>query len=144
MIGFVVGVLIVVGFMCVVMIVKGNKMNEFDIVDVLKLFDKFYEDWCDEVLFDVYVVFFEEVMECFFILLFNDEKCEGIFVCVVCYLLFFMLEMKYDSGIGWLSFFDLIEGYIGIKCDFKFLLLCIEYYCICCGGYQGYVFSDGL
>lgn len=73
----------------------------------------------------------------------NDEKREGIYACKGCDLPLFTSDTKYDSGTGWPSFFDVIEGNIGTRVDKKLFLPRTEYHCIRCGGHQGHVFTDG-
>jgi len=73
----------------------------------------------------------------------NDNKAEGTYVCNGCELPLFKSETKYDSRTGWPSFFDVIEGSIGIKVDNKLFRARTEYHCLRCGGHQGHVFKDG-
>ena len=73
----------------------------------------------------------------------NDEKREGTYVCKGCDLPLFKSNMKYDSGTGWPSYFDVIEGSIGTTVDNKLFLPRTEYHCIRCKGHQGHVFKDG-
>jgi len=73
----------------------------------------------------------------------NDEKRSGTFVCSGCALPLFTSEAKYDSGTGWPSFFQPIEGAIETKRDFKMVVPRTEYHCSRCGGHQGHVFKDG-
>ena len=73
----------------------------------------------------------------------NNEKRPGVYVCAGCEQPLFTATHKYDSGTGWPSFFDVIEGAIGTKRDFKLLLPRTEYHCSRCGGHQGHVFKDG-
>ena len=73
----------------------------------------------------------------------NHEKREGTFICAACYLPLFESKMKYDSGTGWPSFFDVIKGHVGTSTDFKLILPRTEYHCARCGGHQGHVFEDG-
>ncbi len=73
----------------------------------------------------------------------NNEKRVGEFVCAGCNLALFTSSKKYDSGTGWPSFFDTIEGRVGTKRDFKLILPRTEYHCARCGGHQGHVFNDG-
>jgi len=73
----------------------------------------------------------------------NDEKRTGQFVCAGCGLALFNSDMKYDSGTGWPSFFDVIEGRVETKTDFKLVLPRTEYHCARCGGHHGHVFKDG-
>lgn len=73
----------------------------------------------------------------------NDEKRDGTFICAACYLPLFESETKYDSGTGWPSFWDYIDGHLGTKRDFKLIIPRTEYHCARCGGHQGHVFDDG-
>ena len=73
----------------------------------------------------------------------NDNKAAGTYVCAGCALPLFKSEQKFDSGTGWPSFFDVIEGAIGTKADRKLIALRTEYHCARCGGHQGHVFNDG-
>jgi len=73
----------------------------------------------------------------------NDEKRKGMYHCAGCDLPLFSSEMKYDSGTGWPSFFDKIDGAVETKIDFKLIYPRSEYHCARCGGHQGHVFKDG-
>ncbi len=73
----------------------------------------------------------------------NDEKRKGVYQCAGCDLPLFTSEMKYNSGTGWPSFFDKIEGAVETKTDFKLIYPRTEYHCARCGGHQGHVFKDG-
>lgn len=73
----------------------------------------------------------------------NDEKREGEFACAGCNLVLFKSKQKFDSGTGWPSFFDTVEGRVATKRDFKLILPRTEYHCARCGGHQGHVFNDG-
>lgn len=74
---------------------------------------------------------------------FNNEKRDGTFVCAGCELPLFKADKKYESGTGWPSFFNYIEGSLGMKEDNKLFSKRTEYHCIRCGGHQGHVFKDG-
>jgi len=73
----------------------------------------------------------------------NDEKRAGQFACAGCDLVLFTQDQKFDSGTGWPSFFDTIEGRVATKTDYKLLVPRTEYHCARCGGHQGHVFKDG-
>jgi len=73
----------------------------------------------------------------------NDEKRDGDFACAGCGLVLFNSQQKFDSGTGWASFFDKIDGRVETKTDFKLLVPRTEYHCARCGGHQGHVFKDG-
>ncbi len=73
----------------------------------------------------------------------NDEKREGTYVCAGCGLPLFKSEKKFNSGTGWPSFFDVIDGAVNTKVDRKLFMARTEYHCSRCGGHQGHVFNDG-
>ena len=73
----------------------------------------------------------------------NDEKRKGTYVCAGCELPLFTSEQKFDSGTGWPSFFDVIDGAVETKVDRKLFMARTEYHCSRCGGHQGHVFNDG-
>lgn len=73
----------------------------------------------------------------------NKEKRVGTFHCAGCDLPLFSSETKYESGTGWPSFWDVIDGAVGTKADNKLWMKRTEYHCARCGGHQGHVFNDG-
>ena len=73
----------------------------------------------------------------------NDEHRDGIFACAGCELPLFESAAKFDSGTGWPSFFQGIEGNVGTSRDFKLIFPRTEYHCARCGGHQGHIFDDG-
>ncbi len=73
----------------------------------------------------------------------NNEYRAGTFACAGCGTALFSHSMKFDSGTGWPSFFEVIPGSIETKTDFKMILPRTEYHCANCGGHQGHVFKDG-
>jgi len=73
----------------------------------------------------------------------NDEKRAGTYVCAGCALPLFSHETKFDSGTGWPSFFEYIDGALDTKTDYKMIVPRTEYHCSRCGGHQGHVFKDG-
>ena len=73
----------------------------------------------------------------------NQENRDGEYHCAGCDLRLFTSAMKYESGTGWPSFFEKIEGHIETKRDFKLIWPRTEYHCARCGGHQGHVFDDG-
>lgn len=72
-----------------------------------------------------------------------EIKTVGTYVCSGCALPLFKSETKYDSGTGWPSFFQPIDGALGTKVDRKLFVARTEYHCGRCGGHQGHVFKDG-
>lgn len=73
----------------------------------------------------------------------NNEYRVGTFHCVACGTALFRSENKYESGTGWPSFFQYIEGNVEFKTDYKLILPRTEYHCATCGSHQGHMFDDG-
>jgi len=71
------------------------------------------------------------------------EHRQGKYVCAGCGHLIFVSAAKYDSGTGWPSFFEVVEGGVGYKADDTLASPRIEYHCARCGGHMGHVFNDG-
>lgn len=73
----------------------------------------------------------------------NNEKRLGTYVCANCGTKLFLSSTKFNSGTGWPSFFEAINGSIATKEDYKLSQMRTEYHCAKCGGHQGHVFNDG-
>lgn len=73
----------------------------------------------------------------------NAEKRAGTFICAACNNPLFSSTTKYESGTGWPSFWQPLEGKVETKKDFKLVWPRTEYHCARCGGHQGHVFEDG-
>ena len=73
----------------------------------------------------------------------NREYRAGVYVCAGCGLPLFQSDKKFDSGTGWPSFSEAIEGAFETRTDFKLILPRTEYHCTRCGGHHGHVFNDG-
>ncbi|MDY7115596.1 peptide-methionine (R)-S-oxide reductase MsrB [Halomonas sp. SSL-5] len=73
----------------------------------------------------------------------DKETRAGEYRCAGCDLVLFESAMKYDSGTGWPSFFDHVEGHLLTSVDFFLVFPRTEYHCARCGGHQGHVFDDG-
>jgi peptide-methionine (R)-S-oxide reductase len=72
-----------------------------------------------------------------------DEHRNGVFACAGCDLPVFESDKKFDSGTGWPSFWQEIEGNVAFKEDRAFFMLRTEEHCRRCGGHLGHVFDDG-
>lgn len=71
------------------------------------------------------------------------ESRAGTYVCAGCALPLFRSETKFESGTGWPSFYDHIEGAVDTKTDLRLWTPRTEYHCVRCEGHQGHVFEDG-
>ena len=52
-------------------------------------------------------------------------------------------DSKFDSGCGWPSYDQSIEGAIEYRKDATYGMVRVEIVCSNCGGHQGHVFDDG-
>ena len=101
------------------------------------------EEWKKKLDPEVYYILREEGTERAFSSQLNNEKRKGIFYCAGCNKPLFTSDTKFDSGTGWPSFWDSIQGSVETKVDFKLIVPRTEYHCSRCGGHQGHVFNDG-
>ena len=71
------------------------------------------------------------------------EKRPGTFTSVGCGLSLFKSGPKFESGTGWPSFFEPIEGAVATSVDRSYFMERTEVHCRRCGGHLGHVFPDG-
>ena len=73
----------------------------------------------------------------------NVEKRAGQFLCAACGQVLFSSDTKFDSGTGWPSFDQAIEGAVATTVDRSHGMTRIEVHCSRCGGHLGHLFDDG-
>lgn len=105
--------------------------------------EKSAHDWKQILPAERYKILFQEGTEPAGSSPLDKIKSAGTFICAACYLPLFKSSMKYDSGTGWPSFYDVIPDRVGTKTDRKFFMTRTEYHCVRCGGHQGHIFEDG-
>ena len=71
------------------------------------------------------------------------EHRPGQFVCAGCDAPLFKSTLKFESGTGWPSFNDPIEGAVETSVDRSFGMTRTEVHCATCGSHLGHVFPDG-
>ncbi|MGB5982769.1 MAG: peptide-methionine (R)-S-oxide reductase MsrB [Nonlabens sp.] len=74
---------------------------------------------------------------------YNTHYENGIYSCAACGNELYKSEAKFDSGCGWPSFDDEIEGAIERKRDTTHGMIRTEIMCANCGSHLGHVFNDG-
>ena len=75
---------------------------------------------------------------------YTNNKDRGIYVCAGCKNELFSSEVKFDSGSGWPSFWDVIsKDSVVLKSDHSLGMYRIEVICSNCGGHLGHIFDDG-
>ena len=72
-----------------------------------------------------------------------ETKDDGTFTCAGCGNELFDSETKFDSGTGWPSFYDAVEGSVELRTDHSHGMVRTEVVCAQCGGHLGHVFEDG-
>ncbi len=73
----------------------------------------------------------------------NHEKRAGTFYCAACRQALFSSDTKFESGTGWPSFSQPLEGAVETTTDRSHLMVRTEVHCARCGGHLGHVFEDG-
>ncbi|TPW25791.1 peptide-methionine (R)-S-oxide reductase MsrB [Pararhizobium mangrovi] len=71
------------------------------------------------------------------------EARTGIFHCAGCDNAVYSSKTKFDSGTGWPSFYQAMNGGVGTKSDHKLFAERTEVHCARCGGHLGHIFDDG-
>jgi peptide-methionine (R)-S-oxide reductase len=74
---------------------------------------------------------------------YNAHYEDGTYNCRGCNQPLYSSKSKFDSGCGWPSYDQSIEGAIEYRKDSSLGMVRIEIVCSNCGGHQGHVFDDG-
>lgn len=74
---------------------------------------------------------------------FNLHFEDGTYKCAACGEKLFESDSKFESGCGWPSFDEAIEGKIEYVQDRTFGMIRTEILCANCGSHLGHVFDDG-
>jgi peptide-methionine (R)-S-oxide reductase len=73
----------------------------------------------------------------------NAEKRRGTFCCAGCGRALFTSAAKFESGTGWPSFTQPLDGGVATTEDRSLFMTRTEVHCADCGGHLGHVFPDG-
>ena len=71
------------------------------------------------------------------------EKRRGRFSCAGCGSALFDTALKFESGTGWPSFGQPVEGAVETSSDRSYGMVRTEVHCATCGSHLGHVFDDG-
>ncbi len=88
-------------------------------------------------------VLFEKATEAPFSGALLYTEADGQYTCANCGAALFTSERKYDSGCGWPSFDQAIDGAVDYTQDTSHGTTRTEITCAVCGAHLGHVFNDG-
>lgn len=102
------------------------------------------DEWRAELSPEQYAVTREAGTERAFTGEYWDTKTPGTYQCRCCGAELFDSDTKYDSGSGWPSFYQPIDGAaVETKVDNSMMMERIEVLCASCNAHLGHVFPDG-
>jgi peptide-methionine (R)-S-oxide reductase len=102
------------------------------------------QEWREQLTPEQYEVVRKKGTEAPFTSELNNVKDAGTFVCVACGQPLFSSSDKFESGTGWPSFDQPMEGdAVDTAADNSFLMRRTEVLCSRCDAHLGHVFNDG-
>jgi len=101
------------------------------------------QEWKEQLSPEAFTVCRQHGTEAPFSGKYYDNKDAGIYKCVCCGAPLFKSETKFDSGTGWPSYYEAIEGAVTEVKDISHGMIRIEVRCSTCDAHLGHVFPDG-
>ncbi len=110
----------------------------------MKATEKTEAEWQAELTPEQYRITREKGTEPAFTGEYWNTKDKGVYRCVCCGEPLFNSEAKYDSGSGWPSFYEPIDGdNVAEERDTAYGMVRTEVMCAKCDAHLGHVFEDG-
>jgi peptide-methionine (R)-S-oxide reductase len=100
-------------------------------------------EWLEELGQEKYAILREKGTERPYTGEYNLHFESGNYHCAGCNALLFDSSNKFDSGCGWPSFDESVEGSVEYVKDTSYGMMRVEILCASCGGHLGHVFNDG-
>lgn len=100
-------------------------------------------EWLEELGEEKYAILRKKGTERPFTGEYNLHFDKGNYRCAGCNALLFESNAKFESGCGWPSFDDSVEGSVEYVKDTSYGMIRVEILCASCGGHLGHVFNDG-
>jgi len=101
------------------------------------------KEWQEELTPEAFYVCRQHGTEAPFSGKYNDNKANGVYKCTCCKTPLFSSKTKFDSGTGWPSYFNAIEGAITQIQDTSHGMIRTEVRCSACDAHLGHLFPDG-
>lgn len=106
--------------------------------------EKSNEAWRDELTPEQYHICRQKGTERAFTGAYWNTKTPGMYLCSCCGQELFSSDTKYDSGSGWPSFWQPVDGqHVATETDRSHFMTRTEVHCSRCGAHLGHVFEDG-
>ncbi len=105
--------------------------------------EKSEEEWKAQLTEEEYRILRQKGTERPFTGKYNLHYEDGTYKCMACKTPLFESASKFDSGCGWPSFDESIEGSIEYVRDTSHGMIRTEILCANCGSHLGHVFNDG-
>lgn len=102
------------------------------------------QEWREQLTAEQYHILREAGTERPFTGEYVDTEDDGTYLCSACGNELFSSEVKFHSGSGWPSFWDVMSrGNVELHEDNSYGMRRVEVSCARCGGHLGHLFDDG-